>query len=212
LSGDLSVIGIFRQSSFRRFHWFSQGDKIKRMNAYRVAITLSLALVMCTVPVAPQEASSRVSFPSARSEAVSPDRRFAIVNTDADTEPYHALSLEDRKTKSRRKILEYGRSVEVLWNPESTSFAVNDYAGSNLAECKVFSILPDRPPLDVSDQIRSGITNPKELASLRKNDHVYYAAVRWLSPEVLRVKVWGHGDENPSGFKRFYTIRLKSAR
>jgi hypothetical protein len=201
---------MLRQSSLRRFRRFSRGDKIEGMNAHRAAITLSLAVLMCTVPAAPQQLSSRVSFPSTRSEAVSPDRRFAVVNTDADMEPYHTLSLENRKTKSRRKILEYGRSVEVLWNPESTSFAVNDYAGSNLAECKVFSLLPDRAPLDVGNKIRSDITNPKELASLQKNDHVYYAAVRWVSPEVLRVKVWGHGDENPSGFKRIYTVRLKS--
>ena len=193
-----------------RFRWFSKGDNIVRVNAHKAAITLSIALAMCAAPAAPQDSSSRVSFPSTRNEAVSPDRRFALVNTDSDTKLYHTLSLEDQKTKSRRKILEYGRSVEVLWNPQSTSFAVNYNEGSNIAECMVFSTLPDRPPSDVGDHIRHSVTNPKELASLEKNDHLYYAAVRWISPEVLRVKVWGHGDENPSGFKRFYAVRLKS--
>lgn len=189
----MSVIGIFRQPLFRAT---SERYKIVPMKAHRAAMTL--AVIMLTLRAVSQGPNSRVSFPSAQSEAVSPDRRFAVVNTDADAKPFHTLSLEDRRAKSHRKLLEYGRSVEVLWSPESTSFAVNDYAGSNVAECRVFSVLSDRPPLDVGDQIRSGITNTTELATLQKNDHVYYAAVRWTSPDVLRVKVWGHGAESPS--------------
>jgi hypothetical protein len=63
--------------------------------------------------------------------------RIAVVNVDSDAEPNHTLFLENRNTNTRRKLLEYSRHVEVLWNSNSTSFAVTDYAGSNVADCLV---------------------------------------------------------------------------
>jgi len=107
--------------------------------------------------------------------------------------------------------MDYGRDVEVLWNPNSTSFAITDYAGSNVAECLIFAVAGGEP-INVTDQLQQGIKNARELAVLRGNDHVYYAAVNWIDPRSLRVKVWGHGDVSPNGFTRFYTYYLPNAR
>jgi len=158
-------------------------------------------------------ATKLVSFPSTRTEAVSPDRRFAVVNVDSDTEPYHTLFLENRQSKTRRKLLEYGRHVEVLWNPNSTSFAVTDYAGSNVAECLVFSVSDGGESRNVADALQGTITNPKEQASLRDSSHIYWAAVRWKSPHSLLVTVWGHTDVAPArNFQYFHTYNVPSSR
>ena len=154
-----------------------------------------------------------VSFPSKAPAAVSPDGQFAIVSVDSTSEPRHTLFLETRgSTGSRRKLLDYERQVTIIWNPTSSAFAVTNYSGSNVAECLVFLVSTDDSPMDVAGGIQQGIRNPQELASLRKNDHLYYAAIRWTSAQTLRVKVWGHGDANPSGFRRVYTYHLPAAR
>ncbi len=148
-----------------------------------------------------------VSFPSTQTEAISPNGSFAVINVDSDAEPYHsALFLENRHTKTRRKLLDYGRHVEVLWNPNSTLFAVTDYAGSNVAECVVFSTQNSSPPQNVGDALQSTLRNSKEIASLRDSMHIYWAAVRWTSPHALIVRVFGHTDVNPSHeFEYFHT-------
>jgi len=173
-----------------------------------VVITLSVAITTA----GGSRSVNPVSFPSNRTETASADGRFAVVNVDSDFEPHHALFLENRKTRVRRKLVEYGRSVEVLWNPNGNAFAVTDYVGSNISECFVYSTSADEAPVNVADEIQHSIANPIELASIQKNDHIYYAAVRWTSPQTLRVKVWGHGDVNPSGFIRTYTYRMQRKR
>jgi len=117
------------------------------------------------------------------------------------------------RAKPRRKLLEYGRSVEVLWNPNSTSFAVTDYAGSNVADCLVFSVTDGGEPQNVADALSGNITNPKEQASLRDSSHIYWTAVRWKSPHSLLVKVWGHTDVAPArNFQYFHTYNVPSGR
>lgn len=154
-----------------------------------------------------------VSFPSKQTQAVSPDGRFAIVNVDSDTEPHHMLFLENRQHKTRRKLMEYGRSIEVLWNPSGTSFAVTDYAGSNLAECLVFSVNDSEAPRNVADALQTSITNLKEQVSLRESSHVYWTAVRWKSSDSLLVRVWGHTDSTPAkSFQYFHTYKLPTRR
>jgi hypothetical protein len=148
-----------------------------------------------------------VSFPSDRTQIASPDGKYSIVNVDDDsTDPHHTLYLEDRIANSRKKLLSYGRHVDVLWNPDSTAFAINDFVGSDFAECKVYSIREDVLPVDVAT-----LVTDRELADLQKNHHVYFAVVRWLSPKTLKVKMWGYGDAHPSGFTRFFIVNLSQA-
>ncbi len=178
----------------------------------RARAVLLAAILFPIVTGAARRPSPRVAFPSNRPRVVSPDGRFALINDDSDSEPHHKLFLEDRRTKSRRKILEYGRHVDVLWNPKSTSFVVNDYVGSNFSECLLFSTIADEPPVDVGDEVQHRITSSKQLTSIRQNDHVYFAGQRWLSSRTLQVKVWGHGDIDPSGFTRFYNYYVPSGK
>jgi len=190
------------------------GRKIRTMGGNRLlAVTVGAVVLAVLVPATSEGATKPVSFPSKRTEAVSPGHRFAIVNVDSDTEPHHMLFLADRQRKTRRKLLEYARQVEVLWNPDSFTFAVTDYAGSNVADCLVFSVTDDGEPRNVADALWGTITNPKEQASLRDSSHIYWTAVRWKSPHSLLVKVWGHTDVPPArNFQYFHTYNLPSGR
>ena len=170
----------------------------------QVAVAVGIAVATLAALAASNKTTHLVPFPSAQTQAVAPDKRFAVVNVDSDKEPYHTLFLEDQQTNTRRKILEYDRSVEVIWNPDSTAFAVNNYAGSNVGECLIFFTSDKIASVNVGDALLDRMTSGEELSTLHVSDHIYWTAVRWTSPELLKVKVWGHTDVSP--FRDFQYI------
>jgi hypothetical protein len=182
------------------------------MGRYRFSMLVFAALASLAFATT-QRPAKLVSFPSTKAAAVSPDGYFAVINVDSDAEPHHTLFLENRESKTRRKLMEYGRHVEVLWNPSSTEFAVNDYTGSNVAACLVFAITDGGPARNVIDAVQPTITDAKERATLRDSSHIYWVAVRWASPTLLVVKIWGHTDVSPSrGFQYFHTYDATNIR
>jgi hypothetical protein len=144
-----------------------------------------------------------VSFPE-HSRAVSPNGHYAIVGVDSDTEPFHTVFLEDLRLRTRRKLFDYGRHIDLLWNPDSKSFALTDYAGSDYSSCSIVSVDENVPPIQLWDELVKAVTG-NDQKSLLKKHHVYIAATQWIDSGTLRVKVWGYGDVNPSGFTEFYT-------
>jgi hypothetical protein len=150
--------------------------------------------------------TNAISFPE-HSHAISPDGRYVLVAVNADREPSHMVYLEDSQLKSRRKLFNYDRHIDLLWNPDSESFAVSDYAGSDHSRCSIVSVTENVPPVQVWDElVKAAKANDQK--SLLRNDHVYIAATDWISSKILKVKVWGHGEVNPGGFTRFYRYEI----
>ena len=178
--------------------------------ARHLAVAVGIAVAAVAALAASNKTTHLVQFPSAQTQAVAPDKRFAVVNVDSDKEPYHALFLKDRQSRSRRKMLEYDRSVEVIWNPDSTAFAVNNYAGSNVGDCLIFFTNDKIAPVNVGDALLDRLASGAELSTLHISDHIYWTAVRWTSPELLKVKVWGHTDVNPvRDFQYFHVYKVQ---
>ena len=150
---------------------------------------------------------AKVSFPQ-HSRAVAPDGRFVIAGVDSDADPYHTVFLEDRQLGTRRKLFSYERHIDLLWNPDSKSFSLTDYGGSDYSRCNIVSVDQTVPTIQVWDELLKALTE-RERKSLLENHHVYIAAVQWIGASTLKVKVWGYGDVNPSGFTRFYGYDTK---
>jgi hypothetical protein len=75
-----------------------------------------------TMPATAGQASTNVvSFPE-QSQAASPNGRYVIVGEN-HAEPFHSAILEDRVLKTRRKLFDYDRHIDLLWNPNNRSFA-----------------------------------------------------------------------------------------
>src|SRR5271157_3395698 len=120
---------------------------------YQTKISLSLLLSLFGLQSYAQEPKSYlIAFPG-HSRVSSPDELYALINIDSGTEPYHTVLLEDRRLKTQRTLLHYGRSVEVLWNPDSKSFALTNYEGSNVSSCKIIYVDQKVPTIDVWDEI-----------------------------------------------------------
>jgi len=153
--------------------------------------------------IADQASPKTVSFPE-HSEAASPNTRYVIVGEQNQVEPFHTAILEDRVLKTRRKLFDYDRHIDLLWNPDSKSFAVTDYEESDYSRCSIIFIDRTVPTIRVWDKLVKALTD-RERKTLLENHHVYIAAVEWIGARALKVKVWGYGEVNPSGFALFYS-------
>ena len=94
-----------------------------------------------------------------------------------------------------------------MWNPDSKSFALTDYAGSNISACSVIDVDRKVPTIDIWEEILKRI-GANERKAMQGNHHVYIAATRWEGSRTLKVKIWGYGDQSPHGFTRFYLYDL----
>ena len=172
-------------------------------------IVLACSTLSAQAPVSP--ATATVSFP-ANSEALSPDGRYAIVDIDRSSEPYHVVFLKNLQVNSRRELFDYDRHVDVLWSPDSKSFAVTDYGDSDFSRCNIFSVDEKIARIPVLDHLFRTLpeSEQKRLKRLQSNHHFYVAASAWTGPKELRLKIWGYGDADPKGFTRYYALQLPS--
>jgi hypothetical protein len=53
-----------------------------------------------------------------------------IIEEKNHSERFQTAILQDRSLKTRGELFDYDRHIDLLWNPDSKSFAVTDYEGS----------------------------------------------------------------------------------
>ena len=169
----------------------------------RLANSVLFGLVLLSTLTHAQVTSA--VFPGSRTHLLSPDKHFELINVDNDKEPYHSVSLKDRKTGERRRVYQYERSAAVLWAPDSKHFAVNDHAGSDFTNTYIIAIDQDAPRVDVQEQIRQLVDD------LGGGDHEYYGVSRWLDSRTVVVRHWGHGERRSFCDCVIYVVN-KSAR
>jgi dipeptidyl aminopeptidase/acylaminoacyl peptidase len=136
-------------------------------------------------------------FPFTDQMTTSPDGRFALVNKGCEAGPKaqcdRKLWLVDRRTKTRKLLLEIERNVHIGWAPRGRVFFLNDNLGSNESEAYIY-FSGAGPRLDLGKLIDQQFP----VADDWKRGHHYFNGVRWISAQTLLVKRFGHTDENPS--------------
>jgi hypothetical protein len=183
------------------------------VNRLLICVFLSVGIMTVDLALPGQErpeVASAVSFP-ASSRAVSPDGRYAVIDVDRGSQPYHTVFLKDLQLNTRRELFDYDRHVDVLWNPDSTLFAVTDYSESNFSTCRIFSVIARIATTSVLDQLFTTLSESeqKTLRRLQSNQHFYVAASTWTGPKELKLKVWGLGTADPKGFTRYYPLHMQ---
>jgi len=170
--------------------------------AYSLLLLGVLNRPLTTPTTASQASTNIISLPQ-QSQAASPNGRYVIVGEN-HAEPFHTAILEDRVLKTRRKLFDYDRHIDILWNPDNRSFALTDYEESDYSRCSIIFIDQTLPTIRVWDKLVKAVSQ-RERKSLLENQHVYIAAMQWIEAGALKVKVWGYGKVDPSGFTRFYS-------
>lgn len=171
---------------------------------FRGGIALGLSLAPAALCCA-----AGTNFPTART-CLSPDLRWQIrceTMPQSDGGYRHTLQLGRFATSDAKPVWVSERSCDVLWSGDSQRFAVTDWTGSNVAEIFLVELATTKAiPLDVKSA--QALILPAELAG-----HCYYEALRWETPQRLRIRVFGHTDENPShGFTYYFSIETDSGR
>jgi hypothetical protein len=156
-----------------------------------------------------QANTQKVTFPGRRSEAKSPDGRYAIRNADDEKkEPAHTLTLIDSGSGSSTQIYSYGRHVDVLWSPTSRAFVVNDYEGSDTSRPVLFTVPWAGQPLDLREKLTYFLRSRGKAKGVDGNHHVYFTVQHWLSGDEILCQVTGYGDADPKGFTERYIYKL----
>lgn len=161
-------------------------------------------LILALLQVLTYAQANYARFPSAKSQAPSPDGRYVVVNIDNQRQPYHSIILEEKGTGRTRKIADYERSVAVLWAPSSGLLALNEYSGSDSTSTYIIPLDESLPKIDVQKEI---VSKAKHIAH---GDHEYFGVMRWVDDRRVIVNHWGHG-ESEQGFCECYIYTLNGS-
>ena len=154
---------------------------------------LLAALLTSAVPA--RTTPPLVAFPGPQRSAQSPNSpaRVFYVEMGAD-EGGQNLSLRFDSGRGRPILLKrFDRSVDIGWSPSGQRFLVNDYIGSDIADCLIV-----RP---IDGEVR-GISLIRIVARSRgrpretpEDAHYYVHCSNWLSDNIVGGVVGGHTDE-----------------
>ena len=189
------------------FHAKSSNRKIAQCFHVNWLFALFVLLV-CLTGATHLSAQKRVRFPGPKIHYRSADGRYEVYNVDPSADDQtHKILLYDRVQKNSRELLSYGRHVDVLWSPTGSRLAITDFAGSNLATVLVYDFSGGYEPVDLDFELRKRMPSDRDVF---ENHHCYVEARGWLDSNRLKLKVWGYGDRDPSGFTLWLEYQIGS--
>jgi hypothetical protein len=189
---------------------------------------LSVAFITGAILVIPAVAASAahsITFPGNTSELYSPNGLYIIKNVDQPlsngTQWNHNLLFKTKGQKEQiilnphNRVLSnvpgacsYDRTVDILWSPDSSAFAFNDWIGSNVASAYLYRVHDLSHPIDLGDTVYGAVKGKRDQLAISKSDHIYSFANRWISPTVLEIKETGHASG--IAFTFYFRLNLRS--
>ena len=105
-------------------------------------------------------AQKLVTFPGSMEIMSSPNKRYILHNVDPDKDSdRHKLILIDNVRKTKFEILSYDRSIDVLWAPDSNGLIINDFGGSDYADCIVFKLNKPKKGISIMELLKKSEIN-----------------------------------------------------
>ena len=153
-------------------------------------------------------AATIATFPGPDRQAASPDGIHAVAwepPTSTDHELTHHLFLVGLRSDRRTALMFFFRSATIDWSPSGARFAVTCHCGSDFSTVTVFEVSGSSRQIDVITKLRQQL-GPLDVL---RNHHAYVESQGWASEDVLRVAIWGYGEQNPEGFDRKYELDLR---
>jgi len=136
--------------------------------------------------------------------------RVFYVDPGENQDGIHEYSLRLRYPGGHVDTLDtFTRSAEVSWSPSGERLFVNDFVGSNVAECLIITASREGTKIQSATRILSRAHIP-EISEHLKGDHVYITCSNWLSSTQLHIEM--QGDKFPEGFEYHFTYDLRSGK
>jgi len=109
--------------------------------------------------------SHPINIPGSATSSLDPTGQFAIVWREAVSNSPHELWLAPSSSTNCTLILEFDRTVDILWSPHGSRVALTDWAGSNCSEIRIIAVAHPEQPIIVADLI------PQEISSVARRNH-----------------------------------------
>lgn len=147
-----------------------------------------------------------VSLPDGKETRIkSPDGVWTLVFECPNDCKERKLWIEGRDVQTRRLVGDYERSLSISWAPDSHHFFVNDFYGSDGADCSVF----DPVTLKSTDIAELLVAKEAGIEKFLRAGHSYLEARHWIDSHDLLVVLFGHFDDPPlGGFTLRYRVDL----
>jgi hypothetical protein len=171
---------------------------------------LVIFAVLCSVAVVclagkPQAASS-CTFPGARESCPDPQNRWAIQwREPASIHDRHQLWLKPTDGGLPIKLLEFDRSVDLLWSPDGRALAVTDHSGSSDSELTVRTGAHLEQIASVEEKLHASLG---QVPALMKNGHRYFEATRWLRENTSIFLVRAYDAEPGKEYRASFQYNL----
>jgi hypothetical protein len=149
-----------------------------------------------------------IKYPRSNISASSPDNIFSIVNRDADGGPSHSLIIRKKLSKSTKVVLYYDRHIDASWAPNSKIFFVNNYGGSNTADCELIN------PNSLNRVSVSRALTKDNGALLHRNDdsHLYITCLSWIASDGVLVSAIGYDGPRSGSINRKFRCDVRATR
>jgi len=163
-----------------------------------VAVVTAVALVGCAHGLGSGRGARSWRSPSGT-------QLLEQVEAPKGSAPPHWLVLKGTSSEDWLWRYEFFATVEVLWSPDGSAFAINDHL---TPEATALTVVDARDPERVyliNDLVEA---LPSETDHFAKNDHAYVEAVGWTGDRELEVRGSGKGANDPDGFERHYVYTV----
>lgn len=138
------------------------------------------------------EAQSPCTFPGKIEVCRDPTDRRRIQWQESSGSAAHILWLRHSGDGVRSKLLEFNRSVDVLWSPNGQYMAITNHLLSDESVLMVFS----GRRFERSDRVDEKLVGSLgEIPEIFRNGHRYFVAVRWINADRLQFRVRAYDSE-----------------
>ena len=156
-------------------------ERLRATTAATVALRQSQSADAVGV-VAPS--SSPCSFPGQRHHCSGPWAAATIEWREATASRGHELWLH--RGARVDQLLEFGRSVDVLWSKDGTALAITNHLSSDGSDVRVVRLTETIHPVSIEEVFNRALGRPLEIY---RHGHRYFTAVSWESASSLRFQI-----------------------
>jgi len=135
---------------------------------------------------------SRCTFPSDNQRCRSPRGLWEVEWQEPSGDGRDVLWLKPTPSGTRAKLMEFDRSVDLLWSPDGRALAVTDRAGSSESVVWVFTGPKLLRRVNVEERLRASLG---QLPEIFENGHRYFESLGWSSSDLLRFRVRAYDSE-----------------
>jgi hypothetical protein len=108
------------------------------------------------------------------------------------------LWIEDKSAHLHKKLFDIGGTLSAAWSADGAAFYVDDHWASDREDAYIYDAYTLKR-MDIGAMIRAADPGSQRFAK----GHAYYEIDRWVGPQYVAVRFFGHSDIPPVSIFEF---------